>query len=462
MPQQMDKRAEEQLLAAVKSAMGCVMDGDTPTEAITKAAQHYQLSPTQLPLIVQAYNVGRTTYQRGAEGVLAKQATFPLADLQEIHKSLYPAQPQTTSQRKAAAVISPDYAVPPRGLPSDHVTAMEKAASYTIPTPEPVSRGPGDPATRIWDAYGKTERYKRAVDDAKVAYTAARDRLLASLGKVASYFAEAAPFRARFGDVEYNAIQVFGEPARHVLTYAHDQLALGEKRAMWPPKQLQRVDVTEAPYSLIKVAIDRTGELLDAYRDMTSTTKEAEAAVEQTLRPFVPAPSRDTTPRSVLGDYHHLSCDREKEAGFFGNTLSLGVGASLRNSSAGRSPDSLVDSTAASLADPEHLDELRAIQTRAMLSDFLSNDEVISGYDPAEVMMAFNELSQMSPRSTTQPGVMRPLLRKRLSQGAVEPFEAQQITDIEKNLGEAQGSRQPMMAPAPKAAGVLHGNPILS
>jgi hypothetical protein len=110
----------------------------------------------------------------------------------------------------------------------------------------------------------------------------------------------------------------------------------------------------------------------------------------------------------------------------------------------------MVESVEQDLSSPVHIDELRQIRSRAMLSDFLANDDVISGYAPEEVTNAYNEISQLSPRASSQPAIMRPLLRKRLTAGSVEPFEAQQMADIEKTIKQTENPE--------KVSEVLCGN----
>jgi len=82
------------------------------------------------------------------------------------------------------------------------------------------------------------------------------------------------------------------------------------------------------------------------------------------------------------------------------------------------------------------------------MSDFMSNDPVISTYDPDEVTGAYNQIVQMAPRSAQQPAVMRGLLRKMLQQqDAMEPFEAEQVAKIEKTFKDLAEPQQRLMTP---------------
>ena len=94
----------------------------------------------------------------------------------------------------------------------------------------------------------------------------------------------------------------------------------------------------------------------------------------------------------------------------------------------------LVEDSWLDLEDPNHQNEIRKIRSHAMLNSMLTDpDDPISGHDPDSVINAFNEISSLAPRVAEQAAAIRPLLHRRL-QGNVQPFEAKEITDIEKGI----------------------------
>lgn len=102
--------------------------------------------------------------------------------------------------------------------------------------------------------------------------------------------------------------------------------------------------------------------------------------------------------------------------------------------------------------DPMHDAELNRIRMQAMITDFLANDPVISTYDPDDVLDAFNQVSQLVPRASIQPAVMRGQLRKLLQQqDAMEPFEANQLVEVEKGLKTVQEPSKLPLAVFPKS-----------
>ncbi|MHC4428988.1 MAG: hypothetical protein ACYS0D_10370 [Planctomycetota bacterium] len=131
-----------------------------------------------------------------------------------------------------------------------------------------------------------------------------------------------------------------------------------------------------------------------------------------------------------------------------GPTVGGMVGQQLGKAVSPTGPESLKEETVGELFDPEHEAELTKIKTQAMMSDFMSNDPVISTYDPDEVTDAYNQVVQMAPRSAQQPAVMRGLLRKMLQQqDAMEPFEAEQVVKIEKTMKDLAEPAQRLMTP---------------
>lgn len=451
MPKTLDKSAEASLLGAIRHISDYVEKGASPTEAVVKAASEMSLGPHMVPLAVHAYNTGRTTWQQnhGGTGILDKQANFPIARVEDVMRQLYPDNPATPSEKTASEAISKDYSKPPSVAPSDVVQLQEKAAHYQLPKiTTPVREGPL--IEKLHRAFGSTQRTKRASEVLRMHYKEALDKFMSSLSQLNVYFKQSEYFRKSFAEVEYNAQLVFGEPAKRAMDHAYAQCKLKEKRASGPPRGLNRFEPDQQPYNLIAQII-KCGEDLITARKVAEDGK-TEVKKAEVKPPFEQAPASSKTRSIALGACLDLSFDlMGKEAGFLGNLSSLGLGAAIRGGH-GASTSELEESAEMALNDPSHLQELREIETRATLNDLISNDEIISGYDPDEVLDAYNEIAQLSPRASGQPAVIRPLLRRRLTQGALEPFEAQQMADIEKTVGGTT---------PPQGSEVLSGNQIL-
>ena len=457
----MDKKSEDLLVKAAKQVMAYVDgDGEHPDEAIVKTAQDLGIGRTMLPLLVQTYNIGRTAYQQnhGGTSILDKQAEFPIARIETVMDRLYPPEPKTAAQIKRATAIDPCYFRPPDFVPPT-AQAMIKAAEVKIRTVE--VEDPGEKISlKIGEAFKTADQHKRACEVARRRYTATRDNYLGAMGAITTYFKQASMFRLPFSEVQWNATRHWGKAAGHALDYAYKEAGLREPTATGPPSLLRAVDYTMAPYTLVATAIKYAKALVQAASEKAAAEEQAETRVKEAFRPFDPTPSESssvTDPGSILwGDNNGQSSVNEKSASFLTNIAAVGLGSKLKSvGEGGPSTSDMVEDVAAQLNDPDHLGQLQQIQTRAMLSDMLQNDEVISGYDPSEVFDAYNELSQLSPRAATQPMVVRPILRKRLTQGAMEPYEAQQVADLEKTVSQTD------VNPQTKVSEVLSESPIL-
>ena len=97
-----------------------------------------------------------------------------------------------------------------------------------------------------------------------------------------------------------------------------------------------------------------------------------------------------------------------------------------------KDPNKIVREQYQQLTDPNHENALKTIRAKSILHDMVLNDPVISGYDPQDVAMAFNEIAELAPSLVDAPGMIRPLLRKRLESGQLADFDVKQILDMDK------------------------------
>lgn len=82
---------------------------------------------------------------------------------------------------------------------------------------------------------------------------------------------------------------------------------------------------------------------------------------------------------------------------------------------------------------PDTRDRRRQIRIQTMLADFMANDEVISTYEPDEIVDMFNEIAEIAPEVVDKTSIMRGLLQRSLTSGQVQPFEVSQILGLAKD-----------------------------
>jgi hypothetical protein len=437
------KKAEAQLLDAVREVTGCVdSEGMSPSDAIVKVASEHALPATYVPLLVQAYNVGRCTYQRehGGSGVLAKTADFPIARVEDVMEKLFPSQPQSPALKTASVQVSDEYNHMPMWAVSRQLP--QKPREKTAAAAEPLKvrntyDSAGDPMIKMAKASGQVQKIKQAVEAARHQVGVAKDSFLQSLTAVRGYFKRASYDRLPFAEVEFNAPRAIGADVSPLLDFVYAANGLRDSHAEGLPKVATAVDLTAEPYSLLIACCEKAAAMLSINNRYQQLLNESGGKIAELQRPFVGAPQSQTTPRrSVLGGMQTASSVKSADmiSGMVGGAMASGLGDAFKL----KPKSDLIQDEVNELNDPTHTDELRQIQSRTMLSDFLSNDEVIAGFHPEEVTKAYNEIAQLSPRAATQPAIMRPLLRKRLTAGSVEPFEAEQMANIEKTIRQTE------------------------
>jgi len=446
-----DKAAEDRLVGAVRECMASITDdGVSPDDAIVKVATDHRLPSTYIPLLVRSFNVGRSAYQREQNtGVLEKLAEFPIARIENIMARLYP---EKIASAEPALSVSDEYDRPPDPWPESS-TGVWSTKLPSLLTEKEAACANKKPAAK--------KQPMKAITKAKQAYeyassVAARftDNFRESVKEMNDYFRKSSIARLQTPEVEYYACQLFGPPAKLAMdiAYASNEYLELRKAAFKP--RLTAVAETQEPYNLIHNVIKCAQAVNKAEAEKRHCKMAMFNVAEDELRPFVLSPSHAEICSSVFQDSSTM-----KEANFFPalmGGMTAGVANWGRQTGADKTPGEMSSSIADELATPGDQNEIRQIYARAMLQDFLDNDEVISSHEPDEVLSAYNEIAQLGQHVSSQPAIMRPLLRQRLTQGAVAPFEAEQIANIEKTMRQTEA----IGLDRTKGAEVLHDDSI--
>lgn len=437
----LSKEAEALILDSIRDVVAEVAAGKSPTAAVVKVAADRRLPAGYVPLVCQAYNIGRQTQQREANNdILGKTAEFVLADKAAALAELYPSVIDSPQKQAEQTGVDPAYSKPFE-LPRTKVASGGLWTDKQMPAPYPT-----DPADDQRRKTAAAQRVKQAREEARLQLAHVKEQFGHKLGQLTSYFSKSAMDRIGWADFEHHACVLCPQEAPAITKYIEQRLDMN-KRARREPRDLFRtrdmLDRDAAPFALLEGCVKAAARIKEA------SAKLAELTPAPAPRPVPPAPPVEL---NVLGLPAREAPSKEGSFLEFAVGSGLGKGLSDLLSGSGAKPTSqLLNDKLTDLEDPQHDAELRRVQSQAMVTDFLANDPVISGFEPDEVMQAINEISQVSPRASTQPALMRPLLRKRLSAGGIEPFEANEIANLEKTLGTAQ---RPQM-------GVLNDHEIL-
>jgi hypothetical protein len=457
----MSDAEQKRILGALERMIALTNAGIPPTDALHKVAEADRFPPQYVKRAAEAYNTSLTLARlKSAKGV-EKAAEFPLADAAAVMERMWP----SASHGKAASLELPEaYRNLLTGnLRQETVNFLKAAeAKPVLPTVAEVfgvvGRAvlPRDVSSQSHRLHDRKLGLEKAAERAKSAYRSA----MWDIDCLAREAAE--PFKRTghepFAGVEKKAHAEYGRLGVLIMDLVHGAGRLAEKRAEASAVRPRAVfDVGRRPYSDISRLVEAFGDALekgaaaaDAEAEFHGFVKANGLEAEYRKHNRLPAllddilapGAGDPFAKQAIMDFSTINVDP------VGLTQAVGGAVGLGPPDA----DAAKRKALGEVFNPEHESRMRGIRTQAMLSDFMTNDPVLSGYPSHEVHRAFNDVSQMSPQVADQPAVMRGLLRRLLQQeGVMETHEADQVAKIERQLrglapaGDAGGA-------APRAA----------
>tara|TARA_R110000824_G_scaffold339900_1_gene526415 strand:- start:1586 stop:3097 length:1512 start_codon:yes stop_codon:yes gene_type:complete len=441
--QSLSKSDEQQLLDGVKKAVDLVDNQDfPPNDAIQKIAEELNYSPGFVKAACNAFNNGRQLAQWDAnDDVLDKLASFPLANYDEVHNAIWGKE-----QEKAASVsqFMPKFASyedqARQDLLNMDLGTFEKSASAEEPS-QLVQDYQGE--LRVKLAFNKADFEGRQVEEARRQKVAAEDKLNLKVHLLESYFKKFAYDRLPLAQVENAAAAYYGKPGAALMSYVAGKFP-SEKRASdhqstWSGFN-QPADRNAEPYTLIADCIKHAA----IHNQMNYWLAEAEetlAEAKEKTASFIRPQSSSKSGSQLTLTPSLIEETGEKQASLLQGMMG-GMGMGLTRAVTDNETDAKrqVENQIAELDSPDHLSELRKIRAQTALTQLMSDPESpLSEYDPEEVMQAYNEIVQLSPRLADQPSALAPLLNRKLM-GNAEPFEVGETLKLEESLAKTQAT----------------------
>lgn len=446
--QSLNSADEQSLLDGVKKAVDLVDNqGMSPNAAMQKVAEDMSYSPGFVKAACSAFNNGRQLAQwKANDNILDKLAGFPLADYEAVHESMW-----GDSQEKVASALPfnqppiQSYADQERQAMLDaDLSTFEKAAEAVEVHPS-VTDYEGE--QRVKRAFDLVEWERRQVEEARREKAANDDQLNLKVHLLESYFRKFAYDRLPLAQVEKAAAVYYGEAGKALLGYVADRFPQEKRAADHQPTWdgfHQAADRTAEPYTLIEACI-KTAESYNLSSSRLVEAEEKLAAADEAYQSFTqPRPSAQSGSQAALTPslLPDSAGQNSKEANILAG-LAGGAGMGLTRSVAGgiAGPDNSkqqLEGQINELESPDHQNELRKIRAQTVLTQLMSDPEgPLSQHDPEEVLAAYNEMVQLSPRLADQPSAIGPLLNKKLM-GETEPFEVAEQVNLEKGLKDVQ------------------------
>jgi hypothetical protein len=427
--QGLSKESENRITDSLSEAAELVNSGSSPNEAIAKTASSHGVPVGHLELMVRAFNTGRSEAHRQAgSDPLEKLAEFDLADLKTVIGLVYPDSVKTASSMIKEGAVSGAYGRPPV-QPKFELKPLGKLASDQ-----------GKYVTLAQDSLGKTrvissliEKMGRDSEKLRMDSAHSKDLMMDSITKIATYF-------RTFGGVPFsvakeNSVRLFGKKADSLLNILAISNKAFRKQAGTLSDVMAPVELSQAPYSLIKDCIK--------HAEVHLNKKAAVDHLKKVIGSALSAAFSDDLPGSNTGS---VLDGLNKSAGkLWDKNKGMFSGAYNYVQSAPKDHTVSNDSNEYKFRNDQIAQDmtLKNIRASAAISDLMANDEIIGGYHPEDVAFHFNEISSIAPDTTTNTAIMRPLLRKRLVGGtsAIDPSDITQMLEIENSRGENQKLR---------------------
>lgn len=441
-----DAAARDRILDAMEQVSTLVDSGLDPDAAIVRVVKQAGVFPPgHVQLMIQAYNTGQANQQRrDGDTTLDRAASVPLASPETVMAALYPGNLKSAAQTYRATRTATDYVYSPRdlwaadwqkeelrreqdGLPA---FAQEKQASASTTVAADRSRTHRSLLTAPAD-------FERLLGEHRVQIEAAHHKLARSLQEAQHLVHRG--LCEPFEEIKANLLAAYGKPAEVLMRQlAGDRPATSAKTASYQP-----YDVRREPYRTLHQCIASLHALAAA------ETKYAALASHPTYRRarehFSRAAAVEKTAAAEDGTKGKEPKPPPPPEGFAGN-FSLGLTQALAPMAPGPEKNwrKIDDQLLEELEAPEHKFQLQKIRAQASLADLISNDEVISGYDPEEVTTFYNDIQRLAPRAVQQPAILRAVLRRALAQGALDTHELDQLAKIDETLAKSKSlnSRQ--------------------
>lgn len=451
------KATEDRLMHCVEAASSYAEDGDAPDAAIVKAARECNITRSEVPLIVRAYNISRTNQQREFGNTVAeKAASFPIANTDNVLAVLFPEKVKTAAEAYHSQAVDAAYSLPPLPLrrKTEAVDLLPAHVKQALAKLEPRDGNAAmEHEQNRWRQISERTLSKNNLKNADVRVAAAKEASNMLMAELEGHLAYT-------GSRPYSAVKIavskaFGLPGTKFLeafesyrpnlwrttgqrpNYNLDGTPKPEKSAEW-----ESISWDDKALQLVSEGIRLSAAYCEAKEDQAAIQKTADI-VENKNRPYGVSAANPIS----LDEFGVSPRKEAAQPGFinlgeFDKEASWGIPATAalvsRNLSAASQrvpdPSARVDGILTKLTDPRHEQQLASVGVQAMMADLMSNDPVISTYDPNEVIQLYNRLADLAPMVARHPLSVAPVLRKSLQQGQLDTFDVDQLVQMNRKM----------------------------
>ena len=411
----------EQLSAAVEKISDYCAEGCSPNTAIIKTAKEMNLTPDRLPILVNAYNAGATAeHWSQHDSVRSKTASFPIANLAQIRKELYPAQVKKASARKLPMRADNAFTLSASALfqkdPLDCYKGqipMQKTAS--VPSTDQLSSVNRDLRLQL--------RFTREQTDA--AMDLANADLYDRMDKLAGLLRK--PDMPVFDEMRKTAAAVYGKRGEEVMRYISETYPT-VKTAKYSPgtDPLPATHDFFRQFEEVLNSLDHCGSLKNTQIAVRAKCASVEKEMDEAWKSEI----HGSEMRRAL-----LTPVQVKKAAMVAEEAPNAMHPFSRLEGL-RHPEwqgatEREYTMLNALKDPRHEAQMRKILHETLFTDILNTDEFLKKQDPEEVLEAYNDLMEVAPHIRGKKILIRQALREYLSSGTLDLPTVGQLTKFD-------------------------------
>jgi hypothetical protein len=420
----LSKNAEIKITDSLVKVAELVNSGESPNKAIAKTAASAGIPVGHIDLMVRAYNTGRSESQRHSGGdPMEKLADFEIADASSVIELMYPSSVKSAGSILKSIEVSPVY----DRSPSHEVNKLKPLSkiAYDYKIQAPIKK---DDSGTFKNISSTIEKMGRDLESIRADASSYKDKMIQGITKLSNYF-------RTYGGVPFtvakaNSARLFGKKSDHLMDIVSNSNRSLIKQAGKLKDKLAAVDISKAPYSIIKECMD--------YADVHINKKAAVNHVQGLINEVISKSLGEHLPVESTGS---VLDNLEKSAGLF-----EAAQTAFPNLNSDPYESDTADYKKYKLSNRQYAQSmaLKNIRSSAAISDLLANDPIISAHHPEDVTSNFNDIAGVMPDLAETPGVIRPLLRKRLEGGesAISDADVNQMLDMELTKATTKSQRQ--------------------
>ena len=420
----LSKNAEVKITDSLVKVAELVNSGESPNKAIAKTASDAGIPVGHIDLMVRAYNTGRSESQRHSGGdPMEKLADFEIADTSSVIELMYPSSVKSAGSILKSIEVSSVY----DRRPNHEINKLKPLSKigHDYKSQPPMKK---DSSGAFKNISSTIEKMGRDLEVIRADASSYRDKMIQGITKLSNYFR--AYGGVPFNVARANSSRLFGKKSDHLMDIVSNSNRSLIKQAGKLKDKLAAVDISKAPYSIIKECMD--------YADVHINKKAAVNHVQGLINGVISKSLGEHLPVESTGS---VLDNLEKSAGLF-----EAAQTAFPNLNSDPYESDTADYKKYKLSNRQYAQSmaLKNIRSSAAISDLLANDPIISAHHPEDVTSNFNDIAGVMPDLAETPGVIRPLLRKRLEGGesAISDADVNQMLDMELTKATTKSQRQ--------------------